>query len=46
MLIEEVAGSLGAADLEAVEQELIDLGLLTYCQDALAKRKGQGKKGP
>ena len=46
LLIEEVAGSLGAADLEAVEQELIDLGLLTYCQDALAKRKGQSKKGP
>jgi RNA polymerase sigma-70 factor (ECF subfamily) len=40
LLIEEVAGSLGGADLEAVEQELSDLGLLTYCQDALAKRKG------
>jgi RNA polymerase sigma-70 factor (ECF subfamily) len=45
LLIEEVAASLGTDDLETVEQELVDLGLLTYCQDALAKRKGQGKKG-
>jgi RNA polymerase sigma-70 factor (ECF subfamily) len=44
LLIEEVAASLGTDELPAVEQELSDLELLTYCQDALNKRKGQGKK--
>jgi RNA polymerase sigma-70 factor (ECF subfamily) len=46
LLIEEVAASLGTDDLEAVEQELVDLGLLTYCQDAVNKRKGHGKNQP
>ena len=44
LLIEEVAHSLGTGDVEAVEQELGDLGLLVYCQDALAKRKGESRK--
>jgi len=39
LLLEEVARSLETDDLDAVEQELIDLELLPYCQDALARRK-------
>lgn len=39
LLIEEVARSLQTKDKEAVEQELADLGLLTYCQDAVDKWK-------
>ena len=39
LLIEEVARSLETNDTARLEQELIDLELLMYCQDALAKRK-------
>jgi RNA polymerase sigma-70 factor (ECF subfamily) len=46
LLIAEVAASLGADETEAIEQELADLGLLPFCQDALARRKGQDKKQP
>jgi RNA polymerase sigma factor (sigma-70 family) len=40
LLLEEVASSLETTDVARLEQELIDLGLLVYCQDALNKRKG------
>jgi hypothetical protein len=39
LLLDEVAHSLQTADPGAVEQELIDLGLLSYCQDALQRRR-------
>lgn len=41
LLLDEVARSLETADIDRVEQELIDLELLPYCQDALTRRKGQ-----
>ena len=37
-MIDEVAASLGEHALEELEQELIDLDLLSYCRSALAKR--------
>ena len=40
VLLGEVAGSLSSADPEALENELNDLGLLTYCRSALEKRRG------
>jgi RNA polymerase sigma-70 factor (ECF subfamily) len=39
LLIDEVARSLENPELEQLEQELTDLGLLSYCRPALAKRK-------
>jgi RNA polymerase sigma factor (sigma-70 family) len=39
LLLDEVGCSLQTADLDAIEQELIDLGLLSYCQDALQRRR-------
>jgi RNA polymerase sigma-70 factor (ECF subfamily) len=41
LLLDEVICSLETTDLDKVEQELIDLGLLSYCQDALQKRAGK-----
>jgi RNA polymerase sigma factor (sigma-70 family) len=41
LLLEEVARSLESTDVDRLEQELIDLGLLAYCQDALNKRKSR-----
>jgi RNA polymerase sigma-70 factor (ECF subfamily) len=38
LLIEEVARSLETDQAEPIEQELIDLGLMSYCKDALARR--------
>src|SRR5207253_1754005 len=38
LLIEEVARSLETEDTGRVEQELIDLGLHTYCRPALGNR--------
>lgn len=38
-LIEEVSRSLQTKDKDSVEQELADLGLLAYCQDAVQKWK-------
>ena len=35
LLVEEVACSLGDHMVEQLEQELIDLGLIGYCRDAL-----------
>jgi RNA polymerase sigma-70 factor (ECF subfamily) len=45
LLLDEVAQTLGDSVDDDLEQELIELNLLTYCQDALAKRlaaKGTG----
>src|SRR5262249_11270582 len=39
LLLEEVARSLEMTDVDRLEQELIDLGLLSYCQAALDKRR-------
>jgi RNA polymerase sigma-70 factor (ECF subfamily) len=40
-LVEEIAQSMQTDDIDKLEQELIDLDLLSYCQPALArKRKG------
>lgn len=41
-LLREVAGSLKEPDLDAVEQELIDLELHTYCKEALDRWRGGG----
>jgi RNA polymerase sigma factor (sigma-70 family) len=38
LLVEEVARSLGQADVERLEQELIELDLLDYCRLALDRR--------
>ena len=42
LLLDEVAQSLTAPDPEQLEQELIDLRLLSYCQPALNRRGGGG----
>lgn len=42
LLIDEVARSVETRDKAAVEQELADLGLLAYCQDAVDKWKAGG----
>jgi RNA polymerase sigma factor (sigma-70 family) len=39
LLIEEVARSLETEDADAVEQEVIDLGLYNYCEESLKKRR-------
>jgi RNA polymerase sigma-70 factor (ECF subfamily) len=39
LLVDEVARSLGKATQDKLEQELIDLDLLSYCQAALHRRK-------
>jgi RNA polymerase sigma-70 factor (ECF subfamily) len=39
VLLNEVAASLETSDIEAIERELEDLGLLSYCRSALAKRR-------
>jgi RNA polymerase sigma factor (sigma-70 family) len=38
LLLDEVGRSLETTDGERIEQELIDLGLLSYCKDALKRR--------
>ncbi|QDV39467.1 hypothetical protein [Tautonia plasticadhaerens] len=38
-LIDEVASTLESGDLDVLEEELIDLDLLKYCQSALKKRR-------
>lgn len=40
LLLEEVAQTLGRAAEEDLEQELIELNLLTYCKEALDRRHG------
>jgi RNA polymerase sigma factor (sigma-70 family) len=42
LLVDEVARSLQTSDPEALEQELIELGLLDYCKSALPGRGGGG----
>lgn len=39
LLLEEVARSLGTRALDAIEQELIDLGLSAHCRRALERRR-------
>jgi RNA polymerase sigma factor (sigma-70 family) len=39
LLLDEVCRSLETRNVDRLEQELIDLELLPYCQDALAKRR-------
>lgn len=39
LLLEEVGRSLETSDLDRIEQELIDLGLFSYCEDAIKKRR-------
>jgi RNA polymerase sigma-70 factor (ECF subfamily) len=43
LLLEEVAQSLETTNLDRLEQELVDTGLLTYCQEALDHRKNPKK---
>jgi len=40
LLVDEVAHSMGEGTKDKLEQELIDLDLLSYCQAALYRRKG------
>jgi RNA polymerase sigma-70 factor (ECF subfamily) len=42
ILVEEVAQSLAPDSVEALEDELSDLGLLDICREALARRRGRG----
>ncbi len=46
LLLEEVAQTLGNSADSDLEQELIELNLLTYCQDALGRRFGAKSRGP
>lgn len=39
LLIDEVGRSLETTNVDSIEQELIDLGLLSYCEDAIKKRR-------
>jgi RNA polymerase sigma-70 factor (ECF subfamily) len=41
-LLDDVAHSLGHPASDVLEQELIDLDLLPYCRDAIARRKDRG----
>ena len=41
LLVDEVARSLQTTDPEAIEQELIEVGLLGFCRNALQRRNGQ-----
>lgn len=41
LLLDEVARSVESNDLDKIAQELVDLGLLSYCQDALQRRFGK-----
>jgi len=43
-LVDDVAGSLGQSTPEQLEQELIDLGLLSYCRSELARRLGRSQQ--
>ena len=40
LLLEELSRSLDNPTRERLEEELTDLGLLSYCQGALEQRKG------
>ncbi len=43
LLLDEVAQSLENPNIDDLEQELIDLGLLVYCQPSLARRRSLPK---
>jgi RNA polymerase sigma-70 factor (ECF subfamily) len=43
LLVEEIAQSLGTDEPKKLEDELIDLDLLSYCQSALERRKAKRK---
>jgi RNA polymerase sigma-70 factor (ECF subfamily) len=43
LLLDEVSRSLMDSSPDALEEELIELGLLTHCKAALDKRKGRPK---
>ena len=45
LLLDEVAQTLGDSVDDDLEQELIDLNLLTYCQDALRRRAAAKDSG-
>ncbi len=40
LILDEVAHSLGGAELDEVEEELIDIGLIQHCRAALNRRRG------
>jgi RNA polymerase sigma-70 factor (ECF subfamily) len=42
LLLDEIDVSLEGATAEELEQELIDLDLLSYCREGLRRRKGEG----
>jgi RNA polymerase sigma-70 factor (ECF subfamily) len=45
LLVEEVAHSLGTSDPAELEQELLDLNLLSYCRSALERRtRAEGRR--
>jgi RNA polymerase sigma factor (sigma-70 family) len=44
LLLDEVAHSLGSPTVDELEQELIDLDLLTHCRSALTRRRNKGTK--
>src|SRR5262249_14740500 len=46
LLLDEVSQTVGGSDVEDLEQELIDLDLLTYCQPALDRRRGHAPLAP
>jgi RNA polymerase sigma-70 factor (ECF subfamily) len=41
LLLQEVAGSLESPGVDQIEEELRDLELLTYCQEALERRRNR-----
>jgi RNA polymerase sigma-70 factor (ECF subfamily) len=44
LLVEEVVQSIETPELDELEQELVDLDLLGYCQSALERRKAKGNR--
>ena len=40
LVLDEVAHSLGGANLDEIEEEVIDIGLMRYCQAAIDRRRG------
>ncbi len=44
LLVDEVVQTLGRSAEEDLEQELIELNLLKYCQPALDRRQGSTKR--
>jgi RNA polymerase sigma-70 factor (ECF subfamily) len=44
LLVEEVVQSIETTELDELEQELVDLNLLGYCQSALERRKAKANR--